>query len=245
MRSKTLLIIVSLALCFLAAPQAAHAQKHGEAQSVIFDANDRPTLVFANKPGKKQSCAALVSYTLMGNQEEAIAARVSHFHAGRLGTSPALPESGWLYITPTRIVFSIEVGDKAHAFDLPRTSLKDDAATSLGNRIFMSSYVGMRINLKEKLQPSDNDTQKFVFALVGDKDCVTITNSDPYTRFMKRAVNDFDGAVAELKRLADSLKQAGKFKQAPAYVVPTVNSGGMPAPSNDSPPPSAQTVSPD
>ncbi len=245
MRIKTLLITVALALCYLAIPQTALAQKHGEAQAVIFDANERPTLIFANKPSKERSCGALASYTLIGNQEEAIAARVSHLHDGRLGTRPALPESGWLYITPTRIVFSVEVGDKSHAFDLPRAKLKDDAATSLGSRVFMSNYVGMRLNLKEKLQPSDSSTQKFVFALFGGKGCDTNINSDPYTRFMKRAVNDFNGAVAELKRLADSLKQAGKFRQAPAYVVPSVNSGEMPAPSNDSPPPSVQTVSPD
>ncbi len=233
MGSKTLMVAVSLALCFLAAPQAAHAQKHGEAQAVIFDANDRPTLLFANKPAKKQSCGALVSYTLIDNQEEAIAARVSHFHVGSLGVKPSLPESGWLYITRTRIVFKVEVGDESHAFDLPRTKLKDDAATSLGSRVFMAAYVGMRINLKEKLQPSDSDTQKFVFVLVGEKGCDTDINSDPYTRFMKRAVNDFNGAVAELKSLADSLKQAGKFKQTPASVVPSVNSGGMAAPSGD------------
>lgn len=224
MRSKTLIVAVLLALCFLAAPQTAHAQKDGEAQAVIFDANDRPTLIFANKPAKKeQSCGALVSYMLMDNQEEAIAARVSHFHSGGLGMSPSLPESGWLYITRARIVFSVEDGDKSHAFDLPRTKLKNDAATSLGNRIFMSHHVGMRLNLKEKLQPSDSSTQKFVFTLVGAKRCTPIINSDPYTRLVKRAVNDFDAAVAELKQLADSLKQAGKFEQAPSYVVPSVS----------------------
>ena len=80
----------------------------------------------------------------------------------------------------------------------------------------------MRLNLKEKLQPSDSDTQKFVFTLVGDRKCVPDINSDPYTRFIKRAVNDFDEAVAEMKQLADSLKQAGKFKQVPAYKVPSL-----------------------
>jgi hypothetical protein len=232
---KTLMVAVSLALCVLAVPQTAHAQKHGEAQAVIFGANDRPTLIFANKPAKEQSCGALVSYTLMDNQEEAIAARVSHFHVGSLGVKPSLAESGWLYITQTRIVFSVEVGDESHAFDLPRMKLKNDAATSLGSRVFMSDYVGMRINLKEKLQPSDSDTQKFVFALIGDKGCDTNINSDPYTRFMKRAVNDFSGAVDELKRLADSLKQAGKFEQAPTYVVPSVNSKGMADPASETP----------
>ena len=67
MRSKTLMVAVSLALCFLAVPQTARAQKHGEAQAVIFDANDRPTLIFGNKPAKKQSCGVLVSYTLIDN----------------------------------------------------------------------------------------------------------------------------------------------------------------------------------
>jgi hypothetical protein len=62
---------------------------------------------------------------------------------------------------------------------------------------------------------------------------------------MKRAVNDFKGAVAELKQLADSLKQAGKFKQVPANAVPAVNSSGMAALSGDITPPSSQTISPD
>jgi hypothetical protein len=37
MRIKTLMITVSLALFFLAMPQATRAQKDGEAQAVIFD----------------------------------------------------------------------------------------------------------------------------------------------------------------------------------------------------------------
>ena len=214
MRIKTLMITMSLALPFLALPQTAHAQKDGEAQAVIFDADGRPTLIFTNKSAKKQGCSAQVSYTLLDNQEEAIVARVHHLHVGSLGMKPSLPESGWLYITQTRVAFRIEVGDKSHAFDLQRTKLKDDAATSLGNRFQMSDYVGIRINLKEKLQPSDSDTQKFVFALVGDRGCDAIINSDPYTRFIKRAFTDFDGTVAELKRLGDSLKQAGRVGSA-------------------------------
>lgn len=61
MRIKTLMIIVSLALCFLAIPQTALAQKEGGAQAVIFDANDRPTLIFTSTPSKEQGCGALVS----------------------------------------------------------------------------------------------------------------------------------------------------------------------------------------
>lgn len=218
MRLKTLMIAMTLALPFLALPQTAHAQTDGEAQAVSFDANNRPTLIFTNKSAKKQGCGALVSYTLIDNQEEAIAARVSHLHVGSLGTRPSLPESGWLYITPTRVVFRVKVGDKSHAFDLPRTKLKNDAVTSLGSRFQMSDYVGIRINLIEKLQPSDSSTQKFVFGLVGARGCDAIINSDSYTRFIKRAVADFDGTVAEFKRLADSLRQAGKVRQAPAHL---------------------------
>lgn len=214
MTIKTLMITMSLALPFLALPQAAHAQKDGEAQAVIFDADDRPTLIFTNKSPKKQGCSARVSYTLIDDQEEAIVARVHHLHVGSLGMKPSLPESGWLYITQTRVVFRIDVGDKSHAFDLQRTELKDDAATSLGNRFQMSDYVGIRINLKEKLQPSDSNTQKFVFALVGDRGCDDIINSDPYTRFIKRAFTDFNETVTEFKRLGDALKQAGRVGSA-------------------------------
>jgi hypothetical protein len=78
----------------------------------------------------------------------------------------------------------------------------------------MSEYVGIRINLKEKLQPSDSDTQKFVFALFGERGCDDILNSDTYTRFIKRAFTDFSGTVAELKRLGDSLKEAGRVGSA-------------------------------
>jgi hypothetical protein len=50
-----------------------------------------------------------------------------------------------------------------------------------------------------------------------------VVNSDPYTRFIKRAINDFEGTVAEFKRLADSLKQSGKSRQVSAYLVPPLN----------------------
>jgi len=48
MRINTLLLTALFALFFLAMPQIAHAQKDGEAQAVIFDANNRPTLKFTN-----------------------------------------------------------------------------------------------------------------------------------------------------------------------------------------------------
>lgn len=222
MRIKTLLVNLSLALFFLAMPQAARAQKEGEAHSVLFDANNHPTLKFTNKSVKRQGCGALVSYTLIDNQEEAIALRAIHLHVGSFGFRPSLPETGWLYITPSRIIFSVLTGDKSHAFNLPRKELKSTPVTSLGSRISSSDYVGIQIHLQEKLAASGSDTQKFVFSLVGDKDCYVV-NSDPYTRFIKRAINDFEGTVVEFKRLADSLKQSGKSQQIPAYLVPPLN----------------------
>lgn len=71
MRINTLLLTASLALFFLTMPQIAHAQKEGEAQAVVFDENNHPTLIFSNKSVKEQRCGLFVSYTLMENQEEA------------------------------------------------------------------------------------------------------------------------------------------------------------------------------
>lgn len=228
MGHKTLMLAMSLALFFLAAPQTARAQKDGEAQGVIFDASSHPTLVFTNKSAKNRRCGALVSYTLMENQEEAIAARVTHFHVGRLGVKPALAEAGWLYITPTRIVFSVEAGDRSHGFDLPRTELKENEATDIGagNLFVISNYVGMEFHLKEKLEASDSKTQKFAFTLVGGGKC-HVRNSQPYSKFLKRAVKDFSGAVAEMNELADSLKQSGRSRKIQARMVPSLN---VPAP---------------
>ena len=221
---KTLMVTAALALCFLAAPQAARAQKDGgpkdgEAQAVFFDADNRPTLKFTNKSPKRQRCGAFAIYALTEDREEAIAARVIHLHVGSLGVKPSLPESGWLYITPTRIIFSVEVGDKAHGFDLPRSELKEKAVSDLGNWLTGSMYAGMEFHLKRKLAASESDTQKFVFALGGGEKC-SVTNSEPYTDFMKRAVKDFGGTVAEMKRLADSLKQAGRVISTPASADP-------------------------
>jgi hypothetical protein len=227
MRIKTLLITVSLALFFLALPQNARAQKDGEAQAVIFDANDRPTLRFTNKSAKRQRCGALVSYTLMENQEEAIVLRVAHMHVGSLGWKATLPEKGWLYITPSRITFKVEEGDPTHAIDIPRTELMDKAVKRLGGKIFLSPFVGIKINLKEKLAASNSSEQKFVFFIVGER-CDYIY-SDPYSKFIERAGNDFNGTVAEFKRLVDSLKQSGRSRKISAYLVPPFNTGDLKA----------------
>lgn len=218
MSTKTLTATVSLALFFFATAQVALAQKDGEAQFVIIDANNRPTLKFTNKSAKRQRCGALVSYTQAGDEEEAIVVRVAHLHIGKLLKTSA-PESGWLYITPTRIVFSVEAGDQSHAFDLRRAELRDDKpVTNLGNVIFSPDEVGMQIHLKEKPAALGTSTQKFVFYIVGDR-CHQI-NPGPYTDFLKRAVRDFDGAVTEFKQLADSLKQSGRMLQARTPLVP-------------------------
>lgn len=213
------MVTAALALLFLAAPQAARAQKDGEAQAVFFDAHNRPTLKFTNKSPKRQRCGAFAIYATADDGEEAIVARVIHLHVGSLGVKPSLPESGWLYITPTRIIFSVEVGDKAHGFDLPRSELKEKAVSDLGNWLFGSTYAGMEFHFKQKLAASESDTQKFVFALGGSEKC-SVTNSEPYTDFMKRAVKDFGGTVAEMKRLAESLKQAGRVISTPAATNP-------------------------
>jgi hypothetical protein len=245
MRIKPLMITASLALFFLAVPQAAHAQKDGEAQAVIFDANDHPTLKFTNKSAKRQGCGAFVSYTLTGNQEETIALRVSHMHAGSLGWKTTLPETGWLYITPSRIIFKVEAGDPSHAIDIARTDLMDKPIKRLGGKIFISAYVGVKINLKEKLAASNSSEQKFVFSIVGDKRCY-VENPDPYSKFIERAGSDFNGTLAEFKQVADALKQSGRSQQISEYMVPPLKAGEINAvPSTDIPLPIFPTVSTD
>ena len=226
MRIKTLLITVSLALLLPVATQIARAQKDGEAQVVSFDVNDWPTLKFSNK-GDKPACGLFISYMLTDNQDEAFAIRVAHMHRRTLWGKYDFPEDGWLYVTSSRIVFAVEQGDKSHAFDVPRTALEDKGGTR-----FRMDYVGLQINLKERLAASDSREQKFVPFMIRDRKC-NVKNQKPYSKFLERTVNDFAGAVAEFKQLAASLKQAGKIQNAPAFVVPRT---GL-APEAPSPPP--------
>jgi hypothetical protein len=240
MRIKTLTITVSLALFLLTMPQISLAQKDGEAQAVFFDANNRPTLKFTNKYVKAQDCGTFVSYTLMNdNREEAIAVRVNHLHWSGIGFKPSLKETGWLYITPSRIIFRVEEGDESHSFDIPRTDLKDSPVRELYGR-----YVGIQVFLKEKLPASNSDVQKFVFFVFGVGEHCIYMNWGPYRHFIQRAITDFTGTLAEFKRVADSLKQSGKIEQAPAYVLPPGNSARMAAPSGDAVPLGSQTPPP-
>jgi hypothetical protein len=213
MRLKTLLIAVSLALFFSGLARIAQAQKNGEAQVVSFDENNWPTLKFSNKRDKPD-CGLFVSYGLTGNQEESFAVRVAHMHRRTLWGKYDFPEDGWLYITPSRIVFIVENGDQSHAFDLPRTALEDKAGTR-----FRIDYVGIQINLKERLAASQSREQKFVPFMIEDRKCM-VDNQKPYSKFLERTVNDFDGAMAEFKQITASLKQSGKIQQAPAFVLP-------------------------
>lgn len=61
MKVKTLMISASLALSFLATAQIAQAQQDGEAQAVIFGADNAVTLKFSNKEVDKQGCGLFVS----------------------------------------------------------------------------------------------------------------------------------------------------------------------------------------
>jgi hypothetical protein len=112
-----------------------------------------------------------------------------------------------------RIIFSVEIGDKSHAFDLPRTDLKDKPATAKDFGI----YPALQFNLKERLPASDSREQKFIFFIIGDKKC-EVRVSTPYKKFLERTVSDFDGATAEFRQIAASLKQSGKVEQAPRVV---------------------------
>lgn len=237
MRVGTLTATSALALFLLATPHIALAQKHGEAQSVFFGAGDDTTLRFANNDPKEQRCGAFVTHTPAGDHgEDAIALRVAHMHVAGYYFYPSLHEVGWLYITPSRIVFSVEKGDKSHGFDIPRTLIREKKPFE---QIY-ASYEGIQLNLTEKLPGSNSSEQKFVFFHAKGKRCRQMKAS-PYRHFIQRAVKDFNGAVAEFKRIADSLKQSGRILQVPDYMIPPGHLGGMTAPSGDDTPSSSQT----
>ena len=204
MKLRILIVTASISLFFLAIPQTAPAQKNGEAQFVILDNSYNPTIGFSHNKADKQGCAFLVSKTLM-DHEEALALRVAHVHERTFIGRLSLQESGWLYITTSRIIFNVEGGDKSHAFELPRTALDDNPAVIEDDR-----FAGLRIRLKERLQPSNSKEQKFNVYISGEKKCDV--ESRPYMIFVVRAVNDFKAAVAEFDQLTASLKQSSRMK---------------------------------
>lgn len=215
MRIRIVLVAAAMAACLMGAPGAGRAQKgggaqsagkDGEAQLVIFDGNGWATLKFSNRRADEQRCGLFVSYELAGDaREEAFAFRVYHMHARRFFQGlTSFPEEGWLYITPTRIVFSVGRGDKSHGFDAPRAALKRKPVTK-----FRQYVAGMQLNFKESPSASDTGDQKFAFALAGDRKC-QVKNPEPYARLLVRAVDDFAGALAEFKQTAAALKEAGK-----------------------------------
>ena len=217
MRINIVLITVFLALGLLAAPQTIQAQKDGDAQAVIFDTQNRPTLQFAAKNEKLDCCGLFVSYTVMDNGEEALAIRVAHVHRQGWGAL-TFPERGWLYITASRIVFLVEEGDRSHAFDLPRTDLNDKPGTQPKVDWSMNKWSGIQINLKERLNPSGSREQKFSFLNWENSKCKLYDRS-PVTEFIERVVNDFANTMAEFKQLATALKETGKI-QPPELLVP-------------------------
>jgi len=208
MKIKSLIMFVSGALFLLVLSHTVPAQDDGEAQMVIIDALNRPTLKFSDKGEKRANCGFFVTYMLMENQEEAFAVKVTHMHQ--------IPdERGWLYITPSRVVFRVEIGDRSHGFDVPRTALKDKPAVNAGTQ-----YAGVQINLKEKLPATESKEQKFGPILVGDRNCYP-QDPSPFNKFLERAVNDFSGAMTEFRQIAASLKQAGRVQQEAAFGPPT------------------------
>jgi len=207
---KNLVMTVALVPFFFAAAQTVRAQKDGEAQAVVFDAANNPVLKFGDVPAAKRRCATYVGQRVLDNREESFVAPAAHLHLGPLGRA-SLPETGWLYITQSRIIFRVEIGDRSHAFDIPRTALTDKPVKRV-------EHLGaIRINLREKLPPSNSSEQKFTFFMFGPKQCY-VKNSTPYHKFLERAVNDFGGAMAEFKQAAASLKESGKVEQAPPVV---------------------------
>jgi hypothetical protein len=213
MRIKIFMTVLALLLVFAATAQVALAQKDGEAQLVSFDDNNWPTLKFSN-PDDKPDCGLFISYLMTDKQEESFAIRVAHLHQRALFGKFKFEDDGWLLITPSRIVFVVEQGDPSHAFDVPRTALEEKGGTR-----FKMYFVGIQINLKERLAASNSREQKFVPFMIKDRKC-TVDNQKPYSKLVERTVNDFAGAMTEFKQLAESLKRAGKIQQAPKFIVP-------------------------
>lgn len=203
MKNFTLTILISLA--FFVVPQAAYSQKDGEAQAVVLDLKNRVSLKFTNKKADKQRCAFLVGNSVMMNGEEAFVLKVTHLYQNfNINDSPS--EYGWLYITPSRIIFTVEAGDKSLSFDVPREDLKNNRVATLPRGF----PVGIQINLKDRPDGPGGGEQKFAFLLSGDKDCEKeLAFPNAYIKFIKRTINDFDRAQAEFKKLTNSLWLAG------------------------------------
>jgi len=183
------MMAILISLSFLGMPHAAYSQKTGEAQTVIVDANKHLILKFTNPDANKQRCAFLVGHRLTIDREEAFVIRVAHLHyrfrpfawrrsvlevGGPEVDGVSLPENGWLYITPSRIIFVIKAGDESHAFDVPRKDLKNKPVSNLGGDV----PTGIQINLKERLTASDSREQKFVFLMTGDRNCQSGNSND-------------------------------------------------------------------
>lgn len=227
MRMKIFKMAMSIPLSFLAMPHAAYSQQNGEAQTVIVEKDKRHTLKFGNKEDE-QRCGFFVTNRMM-NQEEAFAIRVAHLHyrfrpgwglsVPQIGGS-SLPEHGWLYITSSRIVFTVEEGDKSHSFDVPRTDLKSKAVSSLDRY----SMAGLQINLKERHAASNSREQKFVFLMYGTNCQKFVTDLNPYTKFLQRTINDFDGALDEFKHRTALLTGSGKTQLSFEPITGSVNS---------------------
>ena len=218
MKIKILLTTASILLFFTAIPQIIRAQKDGEAQAILIDEKKQQTLKFSNQGVSNQRCGFFVTKTLMENEEEALAIRVAHYHHTVWGWSQPnydlgsdrLPEQGWLYITSSRLVFTVEEGDASHAFAVKRTDLKTKPVSELAATY---NFAGVQINLTEKLAASNSREQKLVFIMQGVPTCRNYVKSPkPITKFITLAINDFDAAMREFKQLAALFYQSGRFE---------------------------------
>jgi hypothetical protein len=219
MKIKILLPTASVLLFLTAIPQITCAQKDGEAQVVLIDDINQQTLKFSNLGPLNQRCGFFVTKTLMENEEEALVIRVAHYHHKfevwewnppnyDIGSS-YLPEQGWLYITSSRIVFTVEEGDPSHALEVKRTDLKTKPVTDLARY----NFAGVQINVTERLAASNSREQKFAFLMQGIPTCRNYVKSPkPITKFLTLAINDFNAAMREFNQLTASLRHFGRFE---------------------------------
>ncbi|HKR11531.1 MAG TPA: tetratricopeptide repeat protein [Pyrinomonadaceae bacterium] len=212
MKVRILIFTASITLFFLAIPQIAQAQKNGEAQMVILDENNRATLRFSNQNPDQQQCGFHVSNLLL-DKEESLAIRVS-----RLTQIVDMPEIGWLYITASRIVYRIQTGDPAFAFAISRKDL-DEKPGSVEDLTRYTDDTRTYFSPGLKLRLHDRPEQQFAFRTFTRDNKCSVKNQKPYKKFIKRAVNDFSGAMAEFKQLTTSLQHAGKFQFGPRRIT--------------------------
>ena len=151
----------------------------GPKQSIVLE-NGTPAMKFVSKDGS----VAFVYFRKHGG-EDSFAINVREFKFGG-------EKTGWIYFTPTRIVFdSDDNGNRS--FDIPKGEAKLKTETGHGGRWFIINVSG-----KEK---------RFMVSFTPPRPLGK--QQDPVFELIRRLMNDYDAAVSELQKGAAKLAQPG------------------------------------